>query len=48
MPAIEAVEDSYASQLHNDHSTVTLVAAVICLIWYITVAVVCTLGYLQM
>lgn len=48
MPLLNAATEPYASQSHNEQSTITLIAATICLVWYIVVALVCTIGYVQM
>ena len=42
------MSEIHVPPMQHDRSTVTLVAAVICLIWYIVVVSVCTLGYVQM
>lgn len=32
----------------HGRGTIAFIAAVVCLIWYVAVAVVCTVGYVQM
>lgn len=47
MPSVDTVAEAVVSQSHESH-TVTLVAATVALVWYVVVAVVCTIGYTQM
>ncbi|KAK3679765.1 Ceramide glucosyltransferase [Recurvomyces mirabilis] len=39
---------AHAKSSDNDLSTITLVAASACLIWYVVVALVCTIGFIQL
>ncbi|KAK3707638.1 Ceramide glucosyltransferase [Vermiconidia calcicola] len=48
MPATDGLtETTILSSSHNDYSTITLVAAAVCLVWYVAVALVCTVGHVQ-
>lgn len=47
MSATDGVDAAALDGSHGQ-STITLAAAVVCLVWYIAVAIVCTVGYVQM
>ena len=46
--SVDAARGVLPPQIHHESSTITLIAAGICLVWYIAVAFVCTVGYVQM
>ncbi|CAK3933734.1 glycosyltransferase family 21 [Lecanosticta acicola] len=48
MPPTNAFEDTNAYQAGDAHSAVTLAAAGASLFWYITIAVICSIGYIQL
>ena len=48
MPPANAFSESNASRSDNVYSTVTLVLATACLVWYSAIAVVCSIGYVQL
>jgi hypothetical protein len=49
MPKPDATLTTRGGGLAQDEmSTITLVVATVCLVWYIAVAMVCTVGYVQM
>ena len=48
MPPEISHSEIFRSHSENETSTVTFVAAVVCLIWYVAVALVCIVGYTQM
>lgn len=48
MPTSSAAEDASVLQSPYHASTIASAAATACLIWYIVVAVVCSIGYVQL
>ena len=48
MPGVSAATGALGSQDGHDASTITLVVAGACLVWYLTVALVCTIGVVQL
>lgn len=40
--------EAFVSQNNNHASPITLVVAVASLVWYVAVALVCTIGYVQL
>lgn len=48
MPPANAFPESNASRPDNVYSTVTLALATGCLVWYAAIAVVCSIGYIQL
>jgi len=48
MPGVRAVGDALVSQPQSHASSITSAIATACLIWYIVVAVVCSIGYMQL
>lgn len=48
MPTTSAGRDIQLSSAHHYASTITLVAASACLIWYLAVVLVCSIGVLQL
>ncbi|KAI5364681.1 Putative ceramide glucosyltransferase, nucleotide-diphospho-sugar transferase [Septoria linicola] len=49
MPPRDAVVEPTSASSHgqHEHSTITLVAATVCLIWYAVVQLICAIGYSQ-
>ena len=48
MSPLDAADPSIISNADHEPSPITLAAATACLVWYIAVAIVCTVGYVQM
>jgi hypothetical protein len=49
MPSASQFFEAFVSHKQNDErSTVMFIAATVSLIWYLVVAFVCTLGYIQL
>lgn len=48
MPPADAVAETIVSHANHDISPVAHIAAIICLVWYCIVALVCTIGYSQL
>ncbi|KAF2483339.1 nucleotide-diphospho-sugar transferase [Neohortaea acidophila] len=48
MPSLNVGSETFASRTQDAPSAITRLAAAICLVWYIAVAVVCTVGYVQL
>ncbi len=48
MPTSSAAEDLLVSSVEQNASTITLVIAGVCLVWYVAVAFVCSIGTLQL
>ena len=48
MPLVDTAVSTAATPTDHAQSTITLVVATACLIWYVAVAIVCTVGLTQL